>query len=887
MKYYQNVERPILPPVDLGIMQKTYDTLEQGHLKGVELASKLRSAIAQLPLNESEQAYKDELASGIEQVITENSFAGNAYYAIPDLIKAQGDIDANPVLKNKITAQADYKAYQDMIDSNKELSADAKEYYKEMNPYRNGQKEDGTYDTTFKWQPSSFPTKVYDINDFIEQGIRRAAEEYTDYNSTVWLDANGNITRDPMKALDGQVYYTVGGQKVVLSKDKIIDAINTVINATPGGNESIQQDYNVYKWKYDKNKNLNPNEVLVSPITDNNGEILTPEEFKQKLISEAASQAAYTKGSPKTTYGQGLASFKKYKAAQEAQDRIINNPYGYGNYLRYGNYRENVNSPGNIIVEKNIGKDAIDTKGKLEQEINDTFNFIYQNNNKINKNGSIKDKVETVINDPNVSQSEKNTLKNYYNAYEETLLNIEAFKENLNSKDKEKFDFGSAITNPGATLDIKRSKYDKKAMNYYNDLFGDKQTVEVFLTTDQMNHLKNNYKSSFDDKLYIDNGQSVILNKSTAHSDLMRACKEIDNAFRATRSKWYQGGDLTSAAPTLVKQELNNLVITNNPFGLTNTSAVGNISGFHYSSSPIKKLADLYGDAVNYSKIDSDIVQTNGEEKEIPVEVLRNKTFGEYLDQQESNYGFNDLKPAEIRARAKEEESLIIEDLQQGLNPLYNIIYSKQGSDNKLRVIDSADNGIGATLYAAANKDISDSAKAGLIAFSPANTNQTEPGAWITTFNKDKTVNNRYFVTGVGTSEASNIIYGDRSFRINSNLQTIDKYHKNFNILSGVDMPYGGSISFGPGSQPGTFSARIGNRQTPNLGVENAQLLYEALLQYQDIYNKVDTGNIKNEQELENLNNSLNNRLIPFIAMCFNISVEEVDDKLDLSKNIR
>ena len=158
MKYYQNVERPILPPVDLSIMQKTYDTLEQGHLKGVELASKLRSAIAQL--HESEQAYKDELASGIEQVITENSFAGNAYYAIPDLIKTQGDIDSNPVLINKINAQADYKAYQDMIDSNKELSADAKEYYKEMNPYRNGQKEDGSYDTTFKWQPSSFWKKI-------------------------------------------------------------------------------------------------------------------------------------------------------------------------------------------------------------------------------------------------------------------------------------------------------------------------------------------------------------------------------------------------------------------------------------------------------------------------------------------------------------------------------------------------------------------------------------------------------------------------------------------------------------------------------------------------------------------------------------------------------
>jgi len=878
MKYYQNVERPILGPVDLSVLQNTYNTLEQGHIKGVELASKLRTAIAELPLNESEEGYKDELASGIEQVINDNAFNGNAYYAIPELIKAQGDISTNPVLRNKIQAQADYKAYQDMIDSNKELSADAKEYYKEMNPYKNGQKEDGTYDTTFKWSPISNPTKVYDINDFIDQGIRRAAEEYTDYNSTVWLDANGNVTRDPKAALDGQIYYTVGGQKVVLRKEKIIDAINTVINSTPGANESIQQDYNVYKWKYNKNKSLNPDEVLISPITDSNGEILSPEEFKQKLISEAASQAAYSKGNPKTTYGQGLASYKKYKAAQEAQERVINNSYGYGDYLRYGNYRENVNSPGNIIVEKNIGKDAIDTKNKLKREINDTFNFIYQDNKDINKNGSIKEKVETAINDPNVSQSDKNTLKNYYNAYEESLLNIEAFKENLNSKDKEKFDFGSAITNPGATLDINRSKYDKKAMNYYNDLFGDKDTVEVFLTPEQMNHLRDNYKSSFDDKLYIDNGQSVILNKSTAHSDLMRACTEIDNAFQATKNKWFLGGRFTSTAPTIVKN-------TNRDFQYAEAGI--SRTGSNYNSSPVKKLADMYRDAGKYSQINSDIVQTNGVEKEIPVEVLRNKTFGEYLDQQESNYGLSSLKPAEIRTRAKEEESLIVEDLQQGLNPLYNIIYSEQGNDNKLRVIDSADNGNGAALYAAANKDISDAAKAGLIAFSPANTDQTEPGAWITTFDKNKQVNHRYFVTGVGTSEASNIIYGDRSFRINSNLQTIDKYNKNFNILSGVDMPYSGSISFGPGSQPGTFSARIGNRQTPNLGVENARLLYEALLQYQDIYNKVDTGNIESEQELQRLNNLLNNRLIPFIAMCFNISVEEVDDKLDLSKNIR
>ena len=876
MKYYQNVERPILPPVDLSIMQKTYDTLEQGHLKGVELASKLRSAIAQLPLNESEQAYKDELASGIEQVITENSFAGNAYYAIPDLIKTQGDIDSNPVLINKINAQADYKAYQDMIDSNKELSADAKEYYKEMNPYRNGQKEDGTYDTTFKWQPSSFPTKVYDINDFIEQGIRRAAEEYTDYNSTVWLDADGNVTTDPMKALDGQVYYEVGGQKVVLSKDKIVDAINTVINSTPGGNESIQQDYNVYKWKYNKQRSVNPDDIVISPITDANGEILSAEEFKQKLISEAASQAAYVKGGPKRNYGSGLRSYKDYKNKQNAA--AINSQIGLGELIS-GSFSQNTFSPDNITVSRNIGAEATQLRDRTSNDITNTYSYIF---GKDDSNLSIKDKADAILANADVSPGVKNSIRNYYRQYEESLSNLEGFKTSLNEKDTEKFNFGSAITSPGGNLDTSRSKYDKQAMNNLNDLFGDKDYVDVYLTQDQMNYLRNRCKSMFDeDGILQDKGDFVRIPKDSSHSSIMQACVEIDNAFRETRNPWIFGRNLTSEAPTLDKNQIGKSRLS---IGEGLYTGVIRKTGSSYSSSPVKKLADLYRKAGEFSKINSDIIQSNPIERDIPVEALQEQTFTEFYDKQAYNFGDESLKPTEIRNRAKEEYNLILNRLQQGINPDENIVYTNRGQkDEKYRILKDVE-GSG-ELYAAIKRDISNAAKAGLISVTPANTGQTDEGSWITIYNKDKEPIDRFYVTGIGISDASSKLFGNYKTQVRDNLQSVSQFGNSITVMSGLDLPYGNEISIHQNPN-GYINFNIGGK-TQNLAPQNAMVLYEELLKYRDIYDMVASGNITTDAQVEYYNKLMNEEIIPVIAMYMDMEPEIVDDLLDLSKNIR
>ncbi len=58
MKFYQNVKRDITPPVDLTVLGNTYNTLQQGHIKALELKTQLETAVSQLEMDPSEDTYK-------------------------------------------------------------------------------------------------------------------------------------------------------------------------------------------------------------------------------------------------------------------------------------------------------------------------------------------------------------------------------------------------------------------------------------------------------------------------------------------------------------------------------------------------------------------------------------------------------------------------------------------------------------------------------------------------------------------------------------------------------------------------------------------------------------------------------------------------------------
>ena len=65
-------ERPIQPAVDLGVVTQSLATIHQGNKEALQTESALRSAIAEMDLNETEDNFRQVLFDDITKTIDEN-----------------------------------------------------------------------------------------------------------------------------------------------------------------------------------------------------------------------------------------------------------------------------------------------------------------------------------------------------------------------------------------------------------------------------------------------------------------------------------------------------------------------------------------------------------------------------------------------------------------------------------------------------------------------------------------------------------------------------------------------------------------------------------------------------------------------------------------------
>lgn len=735
MKYYNNVFRPIAPPVDMSILQNTYNTLEQGHLKGVELASKLRSEIAQLPLNESEQGYKDELASGIEQVITENSFNENAYYAIPDLVKAQGDIMSNPVLLNKIQAQADYKAFQDSIEANKEMPGDMKEYYKELNPYKSGQQEDGSYDTSFKWTPNASPKMIVSLADMVTKGIARAAKESGGGTVSRWIDSNGNITTDPSKAYDGEVYNATTNRWERLSRKKILAGIQSVIAETPGAAESLKQDYDVAIWKLGKQAKTDANGnpiVPVSDVTDPNGIPLTESEYLLKRIEPAIAAAQYYNNISNTTYGNGLATYKaaqaKATASAIAQSSLANDVLtasGRGMIIEMpsnpaGDAINNMNTAKNEITKlykKYTGKDANPTTySELVGVLEDLGNYVESNNITVSENIS----------------SYSNLLRMYKSA-EDTL---NSFTEGMSDKDKADFNWANRILNNGQLI-RDASKHDNKILDAYSDKFDENGNLGIVVSNETLNRFREYITNPADYGIKII-GNTISINKSNQNyipQILNYIAKSYDDTVKSGGYKVFSNTQNQQQAQPKFATSKEGWFKVSNDFG------------------KIRRVSNEYNKAQEIVDKYSKKYSINPQDIDVDVTGLQGQTWGHNYLEKQYNLGIIDGPTYEKKKQDANEtidRFLATTDLTQ-----YQIW--EQGKDNKGHIVTSPSD------RAKITADINSAHKDKRIEYTPA----FAPGAidplhnelggyYITIYDDDtgKKVKGKYYIPGFGGESA-------------------------------------------------------------------------------------------------------------------------------------
>lgn len=736
MKYYQNVERPILPPVDLTVMQSTYDTLEKGHLKGVELASKLRSEIAQLPLNESEQPYKDELASGIEQVITNNSFNENAYYAIPDLVKAQGDIMSNPVLLNKIQAQADYKAFKDSVDADKELTSDMKEYYKELNPYRSGQKEDGTYDTTFKWEPIATPKKVVDLSKMVTQGIARAAKESGSGTVTRWIDSNGNITTDPNQAYDGEVFNTTTGAWERLTREKILAGIQSVILETPGAQESLKQDYDVALWKLSKQSTIDANGnsiVPVSDVTDANGIPLTETEYLMKRIAPAVEAAQFYNRSSKTTYDNGLAT---YKAGQVKADASA-----LGSVSALGLDDLDVSGRGIILsIPVNPGGDAVNDMNRVKNEVINA----YKNLTGKDVNPTSYEELSNAINelDSVLNPTQKAQFGNMLRMYKSAEDTINSYTKDMTENDKAEWDWANRMLNGGQLING-ATKHDDKILNALKDKYDDEGNLTVKVSPETLNRFRELVSNPSDYGLIIGNN-TIRINKDNQNY-IPQIFSYIKEAYdNTTRTSGNRAFDLRYNVNQIQPEIMSGKSKKSKFFRNSDNSSIVKIANeYNKAQTIIDKYSSIYN--VNPKNIDVDVTMLEGQ-----------SWNSNYIENQ---YQLGLIDRATANDQIKKYNDNISRIIAGGDINQYQIF--EQGDDKKGHIVENPKDKV--KISNEINSAYKDNRIEYTPAFAPAAVDplKNELGGYYVTIYDDeskKNVQKKYYIPGLGAETARTLV---------------------------------------------------------------------------------------------------------------------------------
>lgn len=467
INFYTPTFRQQVNPIDLNVLARTYNTLEQGHQQAIQTKSQIDAQLAQLDLNEAENAWRQEQLNKVHNALTENMQYGNAYSSLDDIVGTYGDITSSPGMIGRLRAQQDYKAYMDNLDKRTDLSEDYKNYYRTVNKYnyqditdKNGNVIGGS-----KWTPIDKEVSEIPMNQILNQALQWAAKEQGGGSQTRWLDANGKVTDDITKSVTGEIYSHTKGDWQRLSKAKLAEAVKAVIENTPGAKASLEQDYKIAKWKYDQNGS-NPD------ITDKNGILLTPEQYLAKRIDPFYNAATFYNQSSNTTYGKAwkaqlaLAKQAGLGSTNQRKQAIDNLTYK-GTPVRIDNFM-----PAQAQAEITSNRQSI---AGLLSKYNPDIN--------INLSTANPDDIRTSIMTNITNPSDRTYALSYLNDIIDNQEYINSLKVGKLEDNIYGFDTYNSII---SLSDLPNNKYSYKYSKYVNQIFGDSSAIRQYFNNDDV-----------------------------------------------------------------------------------------------------------------------------------------------------------------------------------------------------------------------------------------------------------------------------------------------------------------------------------------------------------------------------------------------------------------
>lgn len=301
MKTYQHRDIEYVEPVNLDILHNTLNNLETTHQATLKATSELKTAIANLDLNEAEDGFRNQLLMDIENTIDNNSRYGNLAGAYDDITKIQGDIAANPALISKLKAQQNYKQFIAEIDARQDLPEHYKEYYKRINPYKEGiYDEQGNWIQGTKWEPTKKAALNISKDKILDTALKYITPKTGQYIITTYMDQNRNLTNKYVEGAKLVRFNTQTTQYEEVTEQEIRDALRSAIRMNPQFMDSLKQDYNIAVDDFEDGREA------FFDVNNGTGKPISFEQFVDSIFADSIKTKAYRHTQTKDDYNNNL-----------------------------------------------------------------------------------------------------------------------------------------------------------------------------------------------------------------------------------------------------------------------------------------------------------------------------------------------------------------------------------------------------------------------------------------------------------------------------------------------------------------------------------------------------------------------------------------------------
>lgn len=502
MKIAKYIQQDFIAPADLETLGNTYNTLETGHQEAIKAASNLRTAVAALEMDSSEDGFKEQLIGEIENTINQNTIYGNSYAALDNITKQTGDIMSDGRIIGRLRNHQLKKEYDAKIDT-MAIPEGMKQMYKDENPYYY---EDGDIDANTgrvlpgeEWKAKTNPVSNVPITTIQAYALQIAATEKGNGETITFLDVNGKETSDPSKSVDGLMYRKIGMQYERLSADKISSAYRQAIASIPGAEDSLRQDYKYAGYQYKKVvenaiKNNGDSTPYMEGYTDKNGNVYLYNQWLDNKINGFAEVAAYDYRTSTIDYGTALQAKRARETSttpSTGEHGVVVNPDGRSNEGFGTGYL------GMQKEESNAYAGAVNSQKAAEKSIMNILYTIpgYENKTSIKEifdesnETDIKHLLKNIAESSNLNSDQKNALSIAGLAYTNAQSQINRMLEAAGA-DGDALKFSAAAINDNFDGD---DRYSKEIKSYTNTVRESNLTHEITIGRDVMPNLLAQY----------------------------------------------------------------------------------------------------------------------------------------------------------------------------------------------------------------------------------------------------------------------------------------------------------------------------------------------------------------------------------------------------------